>query len=361
MMLRRKPLLLVSEAGGTLTRNFVDSLNFCKDKYNFVGISSNPYELELAGLRHSYLVPKATDLKFIPFLKTIIKKHRPDFFHSQHDLVIKVISEYRDELGVKVFLPSKETIKNCVNKFSSNRIWSDAGLRVPKAMLISSNDDLRRAFEQLGRPLWIRANEGGGGYGALRTESHDFARYWIDFFNGWRKFSASEYIGENSVTWSSIWYNGELIVAQGRKRLKWLFADRTLSGVTGITGVGITYSNRKMDGDAIKAIKAIDKMPHGIFSVDFTLDKDENRFLTEINIGRFFTTHNFFAHAGLNLAQIYVDLALKGKKPSLNKPINPLPDNLVWIRGMDTAPRLVHASKILKKQNDFTKIYRALK
>ena len=61
---------------------------------------------------------------------------------------------------------------------------------------------------------------------------------------------------------------------------------------------------------------------------------------TEINIGRFFTTHFFFTRAGLNLPRIYCDIALDNRFPSLERKINPLPDDLLWIRGMDVEPVL---------------------
>jgi carbamoyl-phosphate synthase large subunit len=61
---------------------------------------------------------------------------------------------------------------------------------------------------------------------------------------------------------------------------------------------------------------------------------------TEINIGRFFTTHYFFTKAGVNFPKIYCDLALYGRMPKLARVLNPLPDGLLWIRGMDVAPLL---------------------
>lgn len=357
----KKPLILVSEAGGVLTRNFVDSLNLCGEKYDFIGISSDPYELELSRLKYKYLVPNAADPKFIPFLQRIIKKHKPDLFHSQHDMVIKAISKYRESLGVNCFLPNKETIQNCVNKFASNKIWAEAGLKVPKSALLKDYSDLKRVFKDFKKPFWIRANEGGGGYGAVKTDSIGFAKNWIDYFDGWGNFSIAEYIGKDSMTWSSIWYHGELIVAQGRKRMRWLLANRTLSGVTGVTGVGITYSDSKLDHNAIDAVKAVDKCPHGIFSVDFTLGKKGTPFLTEINIGRFFTTIYFFAQAGLNMPKIYVDLALYGKKPTISKKLNPLPDNLLWIRGMDMVPMLLPLSKVKKTESDFMREFEKIR
>src|SRR5665811_74261 len=206
--------------------------------------------------------------------------------------------------------------------------------------MLLDETDLRRAFERLGDTIWIRAVEGGGGRGALPTNDFDFARAWIDRFNGWGTFAAAELLTKDTVTWLSIWYHGDLVVAQGRRRRSWNFGNRTLSGVTGITGVGETCSDPQVDRVAQDAILSIDPRPHGIFGVDMTYDAGGHPNPTEINIGRFFTTHYFFTKAGLNMPKIYCDIALNGKFPSLQKRINPLPDGLIWIRGMDVQPVL---------------------
>jgi hypothetical protein len=98
--------------------------------------------------------------------------------------------------------------------------------------------------------------------------------------------------------------------------------------------------------DQVDSIYAIDKHPHGIFGVDMTYDDDGFPNTTEINIGRFFTTHYFFTKAGLNFPKIYCDIALDGKFPNLQKRINPLPDGLIWIRGMDVEPVLTTRSEL---------------
>jgi carbamoyl-phosphate synthase large subunit len=188
--------------------------------------------------------------------------------------------------------------------------------------------------------------EGGAGRGALPTDDFDFARIWIDRFNGWGSFTASELLTERSVTWQSIWHEGELVVAQTRRRRSWNFGNRTLSGVTGVTGVGETCSDSDVDRTALDAIHAVDAQPHGIFSVDMTYDFAGKPNPTEINIGRFFTTIFFFTKAGLNFPQIYCDIALEGRFPKLERKINPLPDGLLWIRGMDVEPVLIKAADL---------------
>jgi carbamoyl-phosphate synthase large subunit len=71
--------------------------------------------------------------------------------------------------------------------------------------------------------------------------------------------------------------------------------------------------------------------------------------VTEINVGRFFTTSNFFAHAGLNMPAMYVELALTGKLAQKPKQLQPLKDNLYWVRMIDMGFKLV-------KENEWSSI-----
>ena len=67
---------------------------------------------------------------------------------------------------------------------------------------------------------------------------------------------------------------------------------------------------------------------------------------TEINISRFFTTVLFFTEAGLNMPEIFKDIALYNEFPKIEKNINPLENGLIWLRGMDTKPRLMTTTQI---------------
>lgn len=63
--------------------------------------------------------------------------------------------------------------------------------------------------------------------------------------------------------------------------------------------------------------------------------------VTEINVGRFFTTSNFFAHAGLNMPAMYVEYAIDGKTTFTPPKLNPLEDDLYWVRMIDMGYKLV--------------------
>ncbi len=301
------------------------------------------------------MVPHALASDYTEAILRLVRRTRPDFLHVQHDFEVLAISRLRDriqELGTKLYLPAMDTIENCVDKQKSYELWKRAGIRVPETILVHSPEDLKQAFDRFEGQVWIRGIKGGGGYGALPADSYEFARLWIEKFKGWGAFTAAEMLTSSSVTWLSIWYEGELVVAQTRRRRSWNFGNRTLSGVTGITGVAETCSDPRVDRISQDAIFAIDLKPHGIFGVDMTYDHQGVPNPTEINIGRFFTTHYFFTKVGLNMPEIYCDIALEGKFPSLERKLNPLPSGLVWIRGMDIEPVVTTVEELEKMERN---------
>lgn len=338
--------ILVTGAGGTPAVNFIRSLRVAPEKFYLVGVDCNKFYLQRAETDERYLVPAANDLGYITILNDIIKESGAEFIHAQNDVEIGVISKNRDELVIKSFLPSKKTVAICQNKLETSKRWETAKLPQPKTLAINNKNDLRDAFKNLGNQIWIRKVRGAAGKGSLLVSDYDIAKSWIDFNQGWGCFMAAEYLSPQSITWQSIWQNGKLIVAQGRKRIYWEFADRAPSGITGLTGTGVTVGDENLDSIAQKSILAIDSNPNGIFSVDLTYDKNGIPNPTEINIGRFFTTHEFFTKAGLNMPYIYVKIAFNESYQNPNKIINPLPVGLAWIRGMDFKPILTTMENI---------------
>lgn len=344
--------IIIAGAGGAPSENVIKSLTEGNKENEIIGMGSEPMDLMLSGAEKKYYVPYAIDNNYKTSLLRILNSEKPDLIHFQNDIEIREASRMREDIistGTKIYMPSKETIEICVDKSRSSLIWQSEGIKIPKTMVVNDEKDLKKAFETLANKegkIWIRATEGGGGKGALPTNNYDFAKIWIDRFNGWGKFTAAELLATDTVTWLSIWYEGELVVAQTRKRNSWNFGNRTLSGVTGITRVGETCSDETVNKVALDSILSIDKKPNGIYGVDMTYDFNGFPNPTEINISRFFTTVYFFTKSGLNMPQIFADIALNNKFPNLEKKINPLPDGLLWIRGMDREPCLTTMEKI---------------
>ena len=339
--------ILVTAAGGSPATNFVRSLREAPESFHLIGTDCNKYALQRAETDERYLVPRAEEPDYLPVLLDILQGTKTEFLYPQMDPEIAQISRHREEIPTRLLLPRDEVIQLCQNKFELNQRWKNAGLRVPKTFLVRDERSLEEAFTELGSPVWICAIwSSGAGQGSLKTESVEMGKHWIHFCQGWGKFTAAECLEPHSTTWSSIWWNGRLVVAQGRRRLYWELANRAPSGVTGITGTGVTVSDPQVDEIAQQAVRAVDKKPHGIFSVDLTYDRREIPNPTEINIGRFFTTHHFFTRAGLNLPLFLVRLAFGETLPPLDQVTNPLRPGLAWVRGVDFLPVLTDLDRI---------------
>lgn len=348
--------ILIAGAGGAPSEGVINSLLKSKKGETIIGMGSEPTDLVLSNAEKVFYVPYADTEEYKPALLNILSTEKPDLLHFQNDLEIFHASAFRDEIhktGVKTFMPSHQVIDDCVHKYKTYLKCKEAGVKVPENLMLNNEDDLKKAFSDLGDSngkIWLRASSiGGGGKGSLPTNNFDFAKAWIDKYEGWGDFVAAEMLTPDTVTWLSIWFEGELVVAQTRLRKGWTHGNRTVSGVTGVTKVGQTYSNEDVDKIAIDTIKAVTDKPHGIFGVDMTYDKNGIPNPTEINISRFFTTVLFFTEAGLNMPEIFKDLAIYNEFPQLDKKINPLEDGLLWLRGMDTAPKLMTNEEIVKR------------
>tara|TARA_R110001632_G_scaffold133590_1_gene248133 strand:- start:3981 stop:5048 length:1068 start_codon:yes stop_codon:yes gene_type:complete len=348
--------ILIAGCGGAPSEGVVNSLILCDKGDEIIGMGSEPTDLILSNVSRKYMIPYADDKAYGPELIKILQKEKPDLVHFQNDLEVFEASKIREDIlstGTKLYMPDHEVIDVCVNKYKSYLKWKDAGVKVAENILINSEEDLKRSFSELSNSkghIWLRASSiGGGGKGALPTNDYGFAKNWIDRHQGWGDFIAAEMLTPDTVTWLSVWDKGELIVAQTRIRKGWTHGNRTLSGVTGVTKVGQTFSDEIVTSVAIDAIKAVDDKPHGIFGVDMAYDVDGFPKPTEINISRFFTTVLFFTQAGLNMPKIFKDIVLYNEYPKLKKKINPLPDGLLWLRGMDKEPLLIDQNELGKQ------------
>ncbi|MGI2209569.1 hypothetical protein ACROAD_15105 [Shewanella baltica] len=344
--------IIIGGAGGAPSEGVIKSLLKCEGDIIY-GMGSEPTDLVLSSAQKKFFLPYADTAEYKPALLHLLNTEKPDLIHFQNDLEIYHASMFRDEIlatGTKLFMPDHDVIDTCVHKYKSYLAFKKAGVPVPQNIMINDEDDLRMAFSKLGDEngkIWLRASSiGGGGKGAIPTADFTLAKAWIEHFNGWGDFIAAEMLSSETVTWLSIWHEGELIVAQTRARKGWTHGNRSISGVTGVTKVGVTCEEQAVTDVAIQAVKSVSDKPHGIFGVDMAYDNNGVPNPTEINISRFFTTVLFFTEAGLNMPQIFKDLVLHNKFPNLIKNINPLPNGLMWLRGMDTSPRLMTSEQI---------------
>ncbi len=339
--------ILVTGAGGSPAANFTRSLRKAPEDFYLVGTDADKYYLMRAEVDARYLVPRVDDPQYLDIINSIIAEEKIEFVHAQNDAEVNFLSANREKVNANLLLPDEETIRICQDKFLSFEKWEEAGIKVPKTFILKTKEDVEKALETLGGEMWIRATSGAGGRGSLPVSDVQTAINWLDFQKGWDgTFTASELLRPETVTWMSIWHDGELVLAQGRKRLFWELGKISPSGVTGATGGGETVTDPELDEIARRTVLAIDPKPEGLFGVDMAYDKNGKPNPTEINIGRFFTTHQFFTELGINMPYVFVKLAYGETLPEFKTKVNPAKDHMIWIRGIDFEPVLVSRDEV---------------
>jgi carbamoyl-phosphate synthase large subunit len=151
-------------------------------------------------------------------------------------------------------------------------------------------------------------------------------------------FMISEFLPGREFAFQSLWRDGSLVVSQTRERVEYLFGALVPSGQTSTPSVARTVQRPDVVAIASDAVRAIDGRANGVFCADLKGDAAGRPRVTEINAGRFFTTSNFFATAGLNMPYDYLRFA---RGEAVSERIEPLEEGLYWVRMVDMGYRLV--------------------
>jgi len=344
--------ILVTGAGGSAAKNFIESLRLSPEKFYIVGIDIKPYHLELTDLDASYIVPSVTDQNYLKKLIYLIDKEKIDLVHPQPDPEVLFLSRNRNKVKAKLFLPKRKSIEVCQNKMKLISLLSQKKVPVGESFLVINEKVLLVAMKSLlknGHKVWLRAIRGAGSRASLPVKSVKQAQFWIDYWSemkgiGYGDFMATEFLPGKEFAFQSIWMKGKLITSQARERIEYLYGNLTPSGQTSTPSVARTVHREDVNEIATKAVLAVDTHATGVFCVDLKENKKSIPCVTEINAGRFFTTSNFFSEAGSNMPYYYVKMAFREKLPKLPK-YNPIPENWYWVRMVDMGYKLVKNGK----------------
>jgi len=349
--------ILTTGGGGPAGINFIMSLKLAPEKLHLVSTESDAYRIHLAPTETKYMVPSATSTDYVEKLNEIIEKEKIEFLHPQPDIEVAMISRNREKVKAITFLPSREAVRMCQDKYESAKRWKQKGIFVADTMPIESEIDVEKALEKLGTPIWIRATHGAGGVGSTPAASKETAVAWIRYWRGrnkkW-KFIAQKHLSGRNLAFHSLWKDGELVTSMARERLEYIYPHLAPSGITGTPAVQRTIHDERVNKIGAEAVLAIDPKFNGIACVDLKENSEGIPCATEINAGRMFTTSYFFSYASkilcgdyyANLPYLYVKLAYKETIPSIPK-YDVLPENVYWIRHIDAPARLVKDDRVL--------------
>lgn len=330
--------ILVTGAGGSAGMNFIKSLRYAPEDFYIVGTDCSKYYVKLSQADKTYVLPYCAASDYIEKLNEILDKEEIGFLHVQPDPEVAFISEHRESIHANTLLPDARTIRIAQNKYRLNILLRDYQVPAPLTIKVVDPDNLKSLFKTNKKKLWLRAMKGAGSLAALPVDSYEQSYYWIEYWvkKGlhWSDFIISEFLPGKEYAFQSLWDDGKLITSAARERLEYLFQARMPSGQSSTPTVAKSVHNKLVNGICRNAIKALDNEATGIFCVDLKENEAGIPCVTEINIGRFFTTSMFFTAAGSNMPYYFILMGYKEKLPNLPM-YDAVPKDLYWCRQID--------------------------
>ncbi len=315
------------------------------------GTDSDRTSLQLnLWIDRAYHLPTARKRNYLIALNKVIEKERIDAVFPQPDPEVRRVSEEREKLHAKIFLPDKKAVSNCLDKFETLMIWHKTSLRREPVVLSVNDASVHQRIAALEYPCWIRAREGAGGLLSCRASDASTVENWVLFY--WDQgiktdFIAEEYLPGRDYCFMSIWNHGVLVTSMIRERLSWV--GHRLIGTGGTSKLNRVVHSSTVNSKSLDAIRAVSKSPHGIFCVDLKEDSDRVPCPTEINC-RFTTNVHYLTLASIKLAHpewnfpwLASRLALGEEIPDCSK-TNALPADLWFTKNTDMGFTMVRGN-----------------
>jgi biotin carboxylase len=338
--------ILVTGAGGPGAVNLSRSLLAMQPQPWILAADASPHYVLLALGHERAVVPRASDRDaYLAEINRLISAHNIDFVMPNNSLEIDVLSAERDRLDAPVFLPAPPVLETANSKWASYCVWEETEVPLPLTQLLSKPADVQRAFDAMqvdkDQPVWVRgAGIPGKGIGVASLPCRTVAQatQWVDYWRGWGGMIASEFLPGRNLTWMGLFKDGHLITSQCRERLAYVIPHVSPSGITGAPAISETIHDETVNHIGETAVLALDPNYTGVGFVDMKGDAAGTPRVTELNAGRFGTTHYFYTAAGANFPEFLLRVAAGETLDVPTRDI--LPAGLVWIRTLDAGPVL---------------------
>src|ERR687895_1647322 len=109
--------VLIPGAGTGASNNLVRSLKEGDGSLVVLGCHDDRFTLKKSSADRKLLVPPATHPRFTDALQRLIETERVDLVIPNTDRDVRMISDLRDTLPCRVFLPDKDAIDVCHDKY----------------------------------------------------------------------------------------------------------------------------------------------------------------------------------------------------------------------------------------------------
>lgn len=346
--------LLILGAGTGASNNLMRSLRAGDASFFIVGCHHDRFVLKKSSADRNYLIPGSTYPNFAAALRRVIEIEKIDLLIPNSDADVRVVSQLRNKIPCRLFLPRKRVIELCQDKYVLTSFLRDHGLPAPLTYPVTDLDGIEELFGRLGSPsrVWCRVRSGTSSLGATSVKSPEQARNWIEYWEDMRgvpatSFTLSEYLPGRDFAAQGLWEEGTLILLKICERLSYFGGGNQPSGVSSTPALGKIVFDARVAEVCRKAILAFDAKASGVFSIDLKEDTSGVPRVTEINAGRFCMITNIFDLTGKhNMAVTYVRLAL-GESVEIREEYD-FTEDYYLVRDLDTLPGIFHAEELFE-------------
>ena len=333
--------ILVSACGSSIGLEVARSLKMADRPERVIGSEVSWWGKQL-GERFCdevFLLPRGDEPGYVDALMQLLQDQQVKLLLVNTDPELEAIEPVRDELSVPTSCPAAAPLQICLDKQRLHEKLADENL-VARTFPVSEGAQLHEALKEVGRPGWLRCSTGPRGRGSILIESADEGTAWIDY---WRRRGGEEdqwllhqYLPGRNFNWTSIRWQGELVVSAAGERLAYFLSQVAVSGITGNVSHARTVIDDGLNETASRAVMAMDAAPHGVYSVDLCEAAEGVPLVTEIN-ARLAFRPLLYTHSGVNFSALLADLVLHDKQPDLPA-MNAQVAGMEIIRGMDFEP-----------------------
>ncbi len=341
--------VLVTGAGSAATTNLVRSLRSGDPTLWIVGCHHDRFTLKKSLADRNYVCPSPKLATFRDALCRVVERERIDIVIPNSDLDVEALVDIRDTVPCATFLPTKEVVALCQDKFELTTFLQAKRVPVPATCAVTELGTLPDVFARLAPhpELWCRIRTGSNARGALRVRRPEQARAWVSYWEEMRGvpitlFTISEYLPGRDFMYQSLWKDGRPVSVKTFERMAYFAAGSNPTAVSSLSALARTVIDQRVVDISARAVLAIDPAASGAFAIDLKENVAGVPCVTEINSGRLLTAMTAFDGVGQhNMALLYVKLAL-GEAVSAGEPYDAVEDYYV-VRDIDTPADVFHA------------------
>jgi carbamoyl-phosphate synthase large subunit len=302
-----------------------------------------------------YLTPAISDPSYPGVLRGIVRKERIDLVVPTTDGEVETVSNLRDDIPGKCFLPDRDVIRVCGDKAQLTGVLRGAGVPAPETHLVTDLERLDSLFSRFnGRiPLWCRPRTGSCARGAAAVSSPEEAREWIRLWERMRhvpagSFTLCEYLPGRDFLCQSLWLDGEMVLTNTFERLAYFGVDNIPSGITSLSSLAKTVADPRLVDVCRAAVRAVAPSASGAFSIDLKENAAGEPLVTEINAGRLFMAMTAFDRVlKHNMTLTYLHLAL-GEPVDFREQYDGQ-EGSYMVRDLDALPGIFHVDELFEE------------